>query len=315
MARPKRLLYENAVYHITSRGNERQKIVLDDRDRFIFLEVLAEAIEEHKVLCHAWVLMDNHYHLLVETPEKNLPKFMAQLNGVYTLKFNKRHQRVGHLFQGRYKSIHVDKDIYLKELCRYVVLNPVRAKMKEHPGQWRWSSYRATAGLEKAPQWLEIRWVLGQFGRNLRSAQKSYRAYVLKSMKVEDSPWEKAKHGLYLGGEKFLAKMQALAVQDISLDIPKYQKKLVRPSIKEVFEKVAKNHGMKLSGLMARKRGMAEIRDVGIYLLKKEYGYSLKEIGEVMGVGFSAVGNRWQGMKRRLMKEEGLDKMVAKCRM
>jgi hypothetical protein len=124
-------------------------------------------------------------------------------------------------------------------------------------------------------------------------------------MKVEDSSWEKAKHGLYLGGEKFLAKLQALAFQDVSLDIPKYQKKLVRPSIKEVFKKVAKNHGMKLSELMARKRGMAELRNIGINLLKKENGYSLKEIGEVMGVGVFSGGESPAGDEAKAVEGRG----------
>src|SRR6185369_14384072 len=171
MPRPKRIQYEGAVYHVTSRGNERRKIVLDDKDRWLFVRMLSETIEEHGILCHGWVLMDNHYHLLVETPSGNLSTAMKHLNGIYTQKFNRRHDRVGHLFQGRYKAIVVDKNRYLQELCRYVVLNPVRAGMVKEPKGWKWSSYRATAGFESAEPWLEVSWILEQFGKNLKKAQ------------------------------------------------------------------------------------------------------------------------------------------------
>ena len=172
-ARPKRIHYEGAIYHVTSRGNERRKIVLDDADRGMFLSVLAENVEQHQVVCHAWVLMDNHYHLLLETPAANLSMAMKHVNGIYTQKFNKKHHRVGHLFQGRYKSIVVEKDSYLKELCRYVVLNPVRAGMVKHPKEWKWSSYRGTAGLSKPDKWLETDWILGQFGKNKQQAKRA----------------------------------------------------------------------------------------------------------------------------------------------
>jgi putative transposase len=314
MARPKRILYENAVYHVASRGNERREIFEDDRDRWIFLEILQEAIGEHRVLCHSWVLMGNHYHLLIETPEKNLPKFMAHLNGVYTLRFNKRHQRAGHLFQGRYKSMHVDKGIYLMELCRYVVLNPIRAGIKKHPAQYRWSSYRATAGLEKGPR-LETRWILGQFAKRRNQAEKAYRNYVLRRMDDPQSPWDKAKHGLYLGGEEFLAKMQSFARENPSLDIPKFQKMLVKPPMEEVLERIAKSRGFKAADLKSGRRKVLEARDIAIYILNQEYGYTLKEIGKSLGLGLSAVGNRWQMMKKRLVRERDLRVEIGKWRM
>jgi len=314
MARPKRILLQNAVYHVTSRGNERQKIVRDDKDRWVFLRVLAEALEEHRVLLHAWVLMDNHFHLVVETPEKNLPTFMAHLNGLYTQKFNIRYHRSGHLYQGRYKAIHVDKNGYLKELSRYVVLNPVRAKMVEHPKQWSWSSYQATAGIEKAPEWLTTDWLLGQFGRREAEAKKAYRAFVLRGMVKPESPWEKLKNGVYLGEEEFLVRMERGIKQNKSLDIPRYQRRLVRPEVDEVLEKVARRFGGDVAGLKRKSRG-DERKDIAIYLLKKEYGYSLREIGKVFGVGFSAVGNRWHKIKGLVAKDAKLRGEILKCKM
>src|ERR671924_2148265 len=153
MARPLRIQYDGALYHVTSRGNERKWIFRDDFDRKLFLNILSQINQRFNWLCHAYCLMTNHYHLLIETPDGNLSKGMRQLNGVYTQRFNRQHGRVGHVFQGRYKAIIVQKESYLVELARYVVLNPVRARMVRSLAEWPWSSYRATAGLCDAPFW------------------------------------------------------------------------------------------------------------------------------------------------------------------
>ena len=151
MSRPLRIEYPGAVYHITSRGNEKKPVFKDDQDRDNFLKTLQHVNKRYNWICHAYCLMTNHFHLLIETPDGNLSLGMRQLNGVYTQLFNKWHGRVGHLFQGRYKAILIQKDSHLLEVCRYVVLNPVRAKMVEKPEEWKWSSYLATAGKIKAP--------------------------------------------------------------------------------------------------------------------------------------------------------------------
>lgn len=126
MARPLRLEFPGAVYHITSRGNEKNPIFLSNKDRTLFLNTLEKTIDKYKWVCHAYCLMDNHYHLLIDTPLPNLSSGMRQLNSVYTQAFNKRHKRIGHLYQGRFKAIVIDKESYLLEVARYVVLNPVR---------------------------------------------------------------------------------------------------------------------------------------------------------------------------------------------
>src|SRR6185295_167128 len=172
MARPLRIEFSGAVYHVTSRGNARQNIVVDDRDRSQFLAVLAHVVDRYGWLCHAYCLMDNHYHLLLETPQPNLSLGMRQLNGRYTQGFNRRHTRVGHLLQGRFTAILVEKEAHLLELCRYVVLNPVRAKLVSHPRRWAWSSYRATVGETRAPAWLRTDWILGQFGSRVGVARE-----------------------------------------------------------------------------------------------------------------------------------------------
>jgi len=290
MPRPKRIHYEGAVYHVTSRGNERRKIFLSDEERWLFLRILEEMVEHHGVVCHAWVLMDNHYHLLLETPEANLSFAMKHLNAIYTQKFNKKHHRSGHLFQGRFKAIVVEKDSYLKELCRYVVLNPVRAKMVKHPKDWKWSSYRGTAGQDKPEKWMETDWLLGQFGRNKKQAQLTYKKFVEEGIGKKGSPWDE-------------------------LDVPKYQKDVVKRNPEEVLKTIGKVYGVKADEILkSGKRGF-DARDMAIYLLKKESKLSLKDIGERIGVGFSAVGNQWTRVKKRLETDAAFAQMVLKCKM
>mgnify|MGYP001575323984 CR=1 FL=1 len=180
MARPLRIEYTGAVYHVTSRGNARKKIFCDDQDKENFLETLAFVIKRHNWLCHAYCLMDNHYHLMIETPDANLSKGMRQLNGVYTQRFNRRHGKPGHIFQGRFKAVLVQKDSYLLELSRYVVSNPVRAGTVQYPKDWKWSSYLATAGLKNAPDYLAVDWLLKQFGSSKKTAQALYKEFVME---------------------------------------------------------------------------------------------------------------------------------------
>lgn len=170
MARSLRIEFPGVLYHITSRvtsrGNERKNIFLGDEDRIVFLEVFSEVCKRYNWLCYAYCLMSNHYHLLIETPKGNLSKGMQLLNGLYSLKFNKLHARVGHVFQGRYKGIWVEKSTYLLELLRYIVLNPVRAKMVSTVSDWFWSSYLATILQSSGPLWLSIDYILSLFGED-----------------------------------------------------------------------------------------------------------------------------------------------------
>src|SRR3970040_1017299 len=207
MARPLRLEFAGALYHLTSRGDHRDKIFLDDEDRRTFLDLLGKEILQQHWICYAYCLMDNHYHLLIETPEPNLVRGMRRLNGVYTQAFNRRHGRVGHVFQGRYKGILVDKDSYALELCRYIVLNPVRAGMVRHPQDWRWSSYQATAGPSAAPDWLDVDWLLRQFAHETRRARYAYRRFVSAGI-GRASPWVQLRGQIWLGGEEVLAQIE-----------------------------------------------------------------------------------------------------------
>jgi len=218
MARPLRLEFDGALYHVTSRGNAREDIFDDDIDRKAFLEILAKVVSRFNWLCHAYCLMNNHYHLVIETPDANLSKGMRQLNGVYTQVYNRRHRSVGHLFQGRYKAILVQKESHLLAVCRYVVLNPVAAKAVARVEQWKWSSYGATAGIGKVPSWLTVDWVLGQFGRSRYSAVRHYRRFVREGL-GRRSIWEGLTAQVLLGEEEFAEKLTGYVTVNFKIDV------------------------------------------------------------------------------------------------
>ena len=207
MARPLRLELAGGIYHVTSRGDGRESIYLSDADRIGWLEVLGEVCQRFNWVCHAWCQMTNHYHLLIETPEANLARGMRQLNGVYTQRFNRVHGRVGHVFQGRYKAILVERDRYLLELARYVVLNPLRAKMVKRLETWPWSSYLGTCAQSPAPPWLQTDWILAQFGQRRSSAVAKYVAFVHEGARLP-SVWTQLRGQIYLGSDAFVQKMQ-----------------------------------------------------------------------------------------------------------
>lgn len=227
MARPLRLELSGGVFHVTSRGDGREDIYLSDADRAAWLVVFAEVCERFNWVCHAWCLMSNHYHILIETPEANLAQGMRQLNGVYTQRFNRAHDRVGHVFQGRYKAIMVERDSYLLELARYVVLNPLRAKMVKRLEAWPWSSYLATCGQVASPPWLQTDWILGQFGARRSSAIAKYVTFVHEGARLP-SIWTQLQGQIYLGSEAFVKKMQSRIEQKPTLsEIPQAQRRAI----------------------------------------------------------------------------------------
>ena len=260
MSRPLRIEYPGALYHVTARGNARRDIVEDDGDRHCFVDLLAETVLSRRWRLYAYCLMDNHYHLLVETPEPNLSRGMRQLNGVFTQRTNRRHGRVGHVFQGRYKSILVEREAYLLELCRYTVLNPVRAGLAACAGEWRWSSYPVTADLRRtAPAWLARAAVLDLFG----GSGQRYRRFVEAGL-AANSPWENLIGQIYLGGAAFVA---GFKTGDESAEVPRRQR---RPAPKP---------------LACFKGG----RDAAMVRAYATGDYTLAEIARHFGVHYSTV--------------------------
>jgi putative transposase len=215
MVRPLRIEYPGAVYHITSRGDRREPIAVDDADRSEFFIVANQAFERFDAHAFAYCLMGNHYHLVVRTQQANLSRLMRHINGVYTQYFNRRHQLVGHLFQGRFKAILVDSDSYLLEVCRYVDLNPVRANMVKRPKDYAWSSYRALSGATDAPAWLDFASVYAQLGpsKSPRDAAQKYAEFVAQGHGVR--LWdEHLKQQIYLGDDAFIHTVQSQANLD-----------------------------------------------------------------------------------------------------
>jgi REP element-mobilizing transposase RayT len=270
MARPLRIEFAGGLYHVTARGNAREDIFADDDDRIRFLQLLHTASNRYDWYCHAYCLMSNHYHLLIETGTPSLSKGMKYINGSYTQGFNRTHKRVGHVFQGRYKAILVEKDSYLLELSRYIVLNPVRARMVRSAKDWKWSSYRATAGLKENESCLTTDWILSQFSDNKKLAQEGYRKFI-QAGKKQPSPWKSLKNQIYLGTDEFIENMQCKLDPEQSLkDIPKIQKR-APPKPLEYYKQQ----------FSSRRESM-----VKAYLSGH---YTLNQVGEYFGVSYATV--------------------------
>ena len=238
MTRPLRIELAGGVYHVTSRGDRRENIYFCDADRRAWLELLGKVCERFNWMCHAWCQMSNHYHIVVETVEGNLSQGMRQLNGVYTQHINSAYQRVGHVFQGRYKSILVEKESYLLELARYVVLNPVRAGIVDDPQQWPWSSYAAMTGEKQAPPWLQTDWILGQFNRNRGQAVMGYVDFIRAGAGMP-SVWERLRGQVYLGSDAFLQRIQALSDKTSLAEIPRTQRRPLAQPLTYYRESIA----------------------------------------------------------------------------
>lgn len=271
MARPLRLELAGGLYHVTSRGNARHEIYLDDEDRVNWLELFNDVCSRFNWVCHAYCLMSNHYHVVVETIEGNLSKGMRQLNGVYTQTFNRRHRRVGHVFQGRYKAILVEKDAHLLELARYVVLNPVRAQMVKDAADWPWSSYQATISQALPLRCLQVEWLLSQFASNRDEATARYQDFVRAGVGLP-SVWGKLKSQIFLGEKAFVERLQKhIQVESGDLkEIPKAQRRPPGEPLSDYVETCPN-----------AKEGMRKAYESG--------DYTLQQIANAFGVHYSTV--------------------------
>jgi REP element-mobilizing transposase RayT len=273
MSRPLRIEYAGAIYHVTSRGDRREDIYLDDGDRQMWLDVLSQVCARFHWRCHAWCMMDNHYHLIVETIEGNLSRGMRQLNGVYTQKVNRKHKRSGHVFQGRYKAILVEKNSYLMELSRYVVLNPVRAHRVNDVSDWPWSSYLAMIGVQPPPAWLEADGLLGQFGKSRPLAINAYKDFVRAGIGLP-AIWGNLTQQMYLGSDEFVEAMQeklnaAFNGGDIQ-EVPRVQRRPPAKSL-EWYE------------------AQYEQRDSSMIAAYRSGDYTMKAIADWFGVHYATV--------------------------
>jgi len=274
MARPLRLEVPDGLFHLTARGNARQPIWLDDSDAAFFLQTLTTVVERYGWRCHAYCLMPNHYHLLVSTPRLNLSQGARHLNAVYAQTFNRRRSRVGHVFQGRFNAILVQRDAHLLELSRYIVLNPVRAGLCERPVDWIWSSYGATIGALRPPPFLSIEAVLAAFGHDRRIARERFCTFVSEG--ATGSPWGRVLSDLYLGDEAFVAEHSRAGC--LSKEHPRSQRRPLRPALGDL---------------------LVDTSGATIALAHREHGYRLAEIAAELGIHPATAG-------RRLRRHEAL---------
>ena len=304
MARQLRLQFPGAVYHVTSRGNAGQDIFADDEDRTRFLELLEREIEQHRWRCHAYCLMDNHYHLLVETPEANLSRGMKRFNMTYAQGFNRRHQRNGHLFQGRYHTVIVEKGRALLELCRHVVLNPVRVGMAAVPEVWPWSSYRATASGRGGWDGLSSGWILRQFSDQDELARRAYRQFVREGIGGA-SPWDDLRARSFLGGYSFLREMSERIERETPDGMVTAAQRPDRPSPQEISAAVAEAAGIAPEAVLDRRTHQAAYQ-VTIYLLRRAANIPLTEVATMANVSAPRVSQ----IQRRIEDAGGLGRAV-----
>jgi len=306
MGRPLRIQYPGAWYHVTSRGNEKRSIFKSNKDREKFLSYLNTAHERYGAIIHVYCLMTNHYHLLLETPRSNLSQILHHINGAYTNYFNAKWHRSGHLFQGRYMAIVIEKDSYCEELSRYIHLNPVRAGIVDEPLNYPWTSYPYYIGIKNKPSWLKTDNVLGYFDKNLIVAQKLYRRFVEQVLGKEmDSPLKDVFASTFLGSQEFIeySKEKWIGFQNADIrNIPTLRALQEVPSLEKIENIVQKTVGTE--DRLCKK--------FGLFVSRQYSGYSLKQIGAYYGMKESAVSQSNRRLEDILEEDKGLKKMLAK---
>lgn len=312
MARPLRLEFEGAYYHITSRGDQRGRIFFDVRDRERFLEILKRTKERYGYLLHAYALMDNHYHIFIETPKANLSQIMQNINTSYTVYVNKRHRRCGHLFQGRFKGIIVDKETYLMVLTRYIHLNPVRAGIVKRPEDYRWTSYTEYMDAGKVKESIvDITGTLSCFSKTKKAAMKAYREFVNDGIGEENNPLEDVEAGIIMGSKKFKALIRKL-LQRRKPDEEISQLKRFREEIPidRIIKVCCDYYGKKKVELLTRGKGKYERRTM-IYLSKIMSDAKNVEVGRYFGIKGSTVSEALKGVETRMKIDKKFQKEIA----
>lgn len=311
MARPARIEYEGAFYHVINRGNYKEDIFLDDKDRLKFYEILGDVKNRYGIIIYVFVLMSNHYHLLLETPFANLSRAIQRLNGDYAFYFSRRHQKPGHIFQGRYKAILVEKDAYLLELSRYIHLNPVRAGIVKTPEEYEWSSLPIyVKGKSRLPFKLQCEWIVSLYGKRRGIAARKYLEFIYGGIKEEKNPIEDARGGWILGSNKWMEKVIEKWGDFSSRELS---------GVKEIKTKIPIDE---MERLVCREFNAAEDdlrkatynnrpRNAIMYLAVKYCGLTIKEAGQRYGgANYSAVGKAISRFKERLTDDRKLNKQI-----
>jgi REP element-mobilizing transposase RayT len=313
MARPLRILFPDAFYHVTCRGNERKPIFRDDTDRSVFIDKLRASREIYGVEIHAYVLMPNHFHLIVKTPKANLSAFMRHFNISYTAAFNRRHKRVGHLYQGRYKAIVVDEDSYLLELSRYVHVNPVRIRSYRAQDirekirsldNFPWSSLRGYLYSANKLPWINYDAVLGYVG----GSRKRYGEFLAEGIrKGYDTPWEKLQGQVVLGQEDFIehvkSKMNGRGSKREQPAVRRFQ----ATELKAVLKAVARHFGLAEENITGKRTRHRNERAIAMELIYRHSGVSQAEIGKTLGgLDYSAVSRERKWLREKAQNDKAL---------
>ena len=315
MARQKRLIYPGGIYHVMNRGNNGEWIFHEDADKEMFLALLIAEIERCGLKLHEWALMDNHFHLLLETPEGNLSKAMHRLESGYAQWFNRKYRRTGHLFGERFKSLLVEGGGYLMAAARYIVLNPVRAHIVAHPREYRWSSYRAKAGYEDPPPWLTMSG-LYHFDRDLEKAKLGYRDFIEAGIATGGEDYlEKIVGKLVYGSAKFLRKVQAMIDDEgeQSYEHPRYQRDIGRPPLGAIMRAVCERLGVTEDEVRG---GRGDLSRMVFAMLGYWEGLrTLREIARELGLrSYAHVSNLVKRCRQECERDGALRKLVEECR-
>lgn len=303
MARQWRIEYPGALYHILSRGNERRPIFNDTEDKNIFLDVLDEMTRRYNVELYAYVLMDNHYHLLLKTNTDNLSKSMQWFGATYTRRFNVKYKRTGHLFQGRYKSFIIESDIYLLRLSCYIHRNPLRARIVNRLADYKWSSYICYAYKKKDERWLKTDFILNQFTE--KDKKMAYRKMVQNYSNEEEKIWENLQYGLVFGSQDFFSTIKRKYLPTkCDTEIPQ-QMQILKANTKpqEIIKKAETILKCKVEKMLESSRLTGELkdkRDLMIYQLWCTGLFRNQVIGDCFGLGYSSVSQRVRLVKKRL---------------
>jgi len=312
MTRQWRIEFEGAYYHILSRGNERRNIFTDNDDRISFLEILGNMSERFEIEVYAYVLMNNHYHLLLKTNKPNISQGMQWFGTTYTRRYNIKHKRNGHLFQGRFKNFLVENDEYLMLLSCYIHRNPLRAGMVSRLADYPWSSYPVYAYGKKSPEWLHTAPILSHF--DTKDKNKAYREMVQNYSQEEKRIWEDFRHGLFLGSQKFIDCIRSKYLSEKpDVEIPQKRHVLRDTNPRTILEKAARVLKCNTNDFLQSSRiGDSDKlnRDLLIYLLWSTGWYNNQEIGNLFGLGYSSISRRVTIMKSKISKGNEIHKRL-----
>jgi REP element-mobilizing transposase RayT len=309
MSRPWRIEYEGALYHLLSRGNEGNNIFVDGDDRQSFLDTIEEMTQRFEIDVFAYVLMNNHYHLLIRTCRANLKKAMHWFGTTYTQRFNRRHFRSGHLFQGRYKSIIVQNEAYLLQLSYYIHRNPLRAGIVKRLADYRWSSYKVYAYERKTPKWLSTDLILSQF-QGEQDRHKSYREKVQKYSREEKRLFEDVRHGLIVGSQQFAEKIRKKYLPSkLDSAMPQQSQLATAVDLESFMVQAARQLDCNVTDFVqaGRLSGVdKEKRDLLLYFVWQAGHLSNEQIGILFGVSYSAVSHIVRSFKTKVRKDQRL---------